>query len=638
MTAEELCTPDYWVEHVRRTVRYADAVRALEREAVTRFLELGPDGTLTALAHASLTESAAVAVPALRPDRPEARTVLSATASLYAQGDDVAWSAFFPTARPVELPTYAFQHSRYWPRTVGTHVGDLRSAGLSAAGHPLLGAAVTLADSGAAVFTGRLSARLQPWLADHVVSGSVLLPGTAFLELALHAADRVGCGQVEELTLQTPLVLPENGAVRLQVTVGCPDPAGRREIGVYSRPEDGSGADDLDDEPWTRHASGALLHEAATPTGEVLRPPAEATEIPTDELYERLAETGLSYGPLFRGLTSVRQSGDDLFAEVALPGGTDPEARRYGVHPALLDSVLHALAAASATTDGSGGSSDSRGTASAPGLPFSWTGVTLHAAGASRLCARLRVTGSGSVALDLTDPSGAAVATVASLTLRPLTAQPTDPAATGHGELLHRVDWTPLPVDTTADGPAAPRAADLPTSLPAHGVEAGADTLVHVPTPAVDAAESADAAYTVATGVLELVRGWLAEERFEGARLVIVTEGAVALGEAVPDPVLAAVWGLVRAARAENPGRFALLDVDASDESWAVVAGALESGEAELAVRGGAAFVPRLAVATSAGELAVPMGESAWRLDVVERGTLEGLGLTVFPEAGAELA
>ncbi|MFF4591368.1 type I polyketide synthase [Streptomyces sp. NPDC001388] len=633
-TDEDLCSPEYWVRHVRRPVRFADAVTVLETEGVTRFLELGPDGTLTALAHASLTDGEPVAVPALRPDRPETATLLAAAATLFAHGADVDWSAFFPAGRPVELPTYAFQHGRYWPRTAGGHLGDLRSAGLSAAGHPLLGAAVTLADSGAAVFTGRLSTQLQPWLAEHVVSGSVLLPGTAFLELALHAADRVGCGQVEELTLRTPLVLPAHGAAQLQVTVAAPDSDGRREIGVYSRPAAGSDADGPDDEPWIQHASGTLLAEAAVPAPVADgRPPADAAEIPTDTLYERLARTGLSYGPLFRGLTSVRQSGDDLFAEARLPDEAASDARRYGVHPALLDSVLHALGAAPTATGGTAGEEP------APGLPFSWSGVTLHATGASQLHARLRATGSGTVALDLADPSGAPVATIGSLTLRALTAPAAGTAHTPHAELLHRVDWTPLPLDATASAPpAAPLPSPLPTTLPATpattGADAGADTLVRVASPA---GHRAEAAHTAAAHALELVRVWLTEERFEGARLVLVTEGAVTLDATAPDPALAAVWGLVRAARAENPGRFALIDVDGTDASWAIVPAVLASGEAEVAVRGGTPFTPRLGRATGGRELAPPTGESAWRLDIVEQGTLEGLALRPVPEARAEL-
>ncbi|MDL2081658.1 SDR family NAD(P)-dependent oxidoreductase [Streptomyces sp. GXMU-J15] len=619
---EDLMSPEYWVRHVREAVRFADATHTLHRDGVTRFLELGPDGTLTALVHAALTDAEPLAIPALRTDRPETHALLTATATLFTHGTDVTWAAVLPPARTVELPTYAFQHARYWPRP-GAPLGDLRSAGLSAAGHPLLGAAVTLADSGAAVLTGRLSTRLQPWLAEHVVSGSVLLPGTAFLELALHAADRVGCATVEELTLHTPLVLPEHGSAQLQITVGAPDDTGRRDIGVYSRPADHSEEADTDDEPWTQHATGTLHPDPTVPapTAET-GPPAHATTVPTDGLYDQLAATGLAYGPHFCGLTGVRQHGDDLFAEATLPTEAAGDARRYGIHPALLDSLLHALG--TVATDNS---------TAGPGLPFSWEGVTLHATGATGLRARLRRTASGAVGIDLTDPAGTPVATVTALTLRPLTTAPAAPVAGGHTDLLHRVAWTPLRADHTSAPDLPATVPDIPTTLPDRTVTAGEDVLVRVVRPDGD---PATAAHTTTTATLELIRAWLTEERYEGARLVVVTEGAVAPDNGPVAPALAAVWGLVRAARAENPGRFALADLDAAPESRAALAAALASDEAEFALRAGTAHTPRLARATTDHELPAPAEASAWRLDIVEKGTLEGLGLTPV-DASVEL-
>ncbi|GLW51810.1 hypothetical protein Stsp02_74700 [Streptomyces sp. NBRC 14336] len=618
---EDLMSPEYWVRHVRQAVRFADATHTLHRDGVTRFLELGPDGTLTALVHAALPDAQPLAVPALRTDRPEPQALLTATATLYAHGTDVTWAAVLPPARTVELPTYAFQHARYWPRP-GAPLGDLRSAGLSAAGHPLLGAAVTLADSGAAVLTGRLSTRLQPWLAEHVVSGSVLLPGTAFLELALHAADRVGCATVEELTLHTPLVLPEHGSAQLQITVGAPDDTGRRDIGVHSRPAGHAEDLDADDEPWTQHATGTLHPDPTAPAPATeTSTPSDATTVPTDGLYDQLAATGLAYGPHFCGLTGVRRHGDDLFAEATLPAEAVGDARRYGIHPALLDSLLHALG--TVATDSTAG----------PGLPFSWEGVTLHATGATGLRARLRRSASGAVGIDLTDPAGTPVATVTALTLRPLTTAPAAPAAGGHADLLHRVDWTPLRGDHTPVSDLPATVADIPTTLPDRRVTAGEDVLLRVVRPDGDPATTA---HTATAATLELIRTWLTEERYDGARLVVVTEGAVAHDNGPADPALAAVWGLVRAARAENPGRFALADLDAAPESWTALAAALASDEAEFALRAGTAHIPRLSRATADHELPVPADASAWRLDIVEKGTLEGLGLTPV-DASAEL-
>ncbi|KJK33798.1 hypothetical protein UK15_38575, partial [Streptomyces variegatus] len=123
-TAEELCSPDYWVSQVRRPVRFADAVRALAGQGVTTLIELGPDGVLSAMAQETLDEDApadrpeTVFLPLLREGRPEAHTLVTALSGANTRGVPVDWARFFTgrDARPVVLPTYAFQHERYWPQ------------------------------------------------------------------------------------------------------------------------------------------------------------------------------------------------------------------------------------------------------------------------------------------------------------------------------------------------------------------------------------------------------------------------------------------------------------------------------------------------------------------------------------------
>ncbi len=337
--AGELCSPEYWVRQARAAVRFADGVGFLAGAGVTRFVELGPDGVLSAMGQECLAgDAAGVFVPVLRCGRDEPREVVRAVALTYACGGGVEWEAFYAGsgARRVELPRYAFQRERYWLDAPAA-AGEVAAAGLGAAGHPLLGAAVSLAGSGGVVLTGRLSLRSHPWLADHVVGGRVLLPGTAFVELAIRAGDEAGCGGLAELTLQAPLVLPEAGSVCIQVTVDAQDGAGRRPVAVYSRAGDAApGA------AWTRHASGWLAGAGAEPgPGLAEWPQAGAVAVEVAGLYERLAGQGYGYGPVFQGLRAAWRRGAEVFAEVVLPEQAHAEAARFGIHPALLDAALH---------------------------------------------------------------------------------------------------------------------------------------------------------------------------------------------------------------------------------------------------------------------------------------------------------
>ncbi|MFI8952916.1 beta-ketoacyl synthase N-terminal-like domain-containing protein, partial [Streptomyces sp. NPDC053750] len=384
--AAELTDAGYWVRHVREAVRFADAVQSLTAEGVSRFLELGPDAVLTAMGRQ--TNEDAAFVPTLRRDRPEATEVVTALAHLHTTGTPVDWTTYYgdrPTTH-VDLPTYAFQRSTYWLDSMVEEGPALSSIGIESSGHPLLGAAVALADSDGVVLTGRLSTASQPWLADHAVGGTVLFPGTGLVDLAIAAGDQVGYGTLEELTLEAPLVLPENGGVQVQVSVGSSGETGARSVSVFSRVEDA-------DESWVRHAIGLLAPTAAQPNTELgVWPPRGASVVDVEGLYEGLAGAGLEYGPVFQGLTAAWRSGDDVYAEVSLPEGTEVEG--FGVHPALLDACLHAIGLRG---EDEGGSAR---------LPFAWTGVTFHASGATRVRLRLTSAGEGAVSLTVSDAEG----------------------------------------------------------------------------------------------------------------------------------------------------------------------------------------------------------------------------------------
>ncbi|MET9002760.1 SDR family NAD(P)-dependent oxidoreductase [Amycolatopsis sp. NPDC004169] len=523
-----------------------------------------------------------VAIGSLKRDDGGLTRFHTALAEAHVHGVAVDWTPAFPGAHAVDLPTYAFQRKQYWPRPAA-RTGDAAGLGLGAVDHPLLGAAVTLADEDRLVLTGRLSRQTHPWLADHEIRGAALLPGTAFAELAIHAGDHAGCGTVEELTLGAPLPVPATGGVQLQLVVDAPGEDGRRGLTVSARP-DRPGA------RWTRHAQGVLALGTPDPGGLPAEwPPAGAEALDVDGHYAALAEAGYRYGPAFRGLRAAWRHDGEVFAEVELPS---PDA--FAVHPALLDAALHAL--------GLGGFFPDDGQAR---LPFAFTDVALFATGATALRVRLAAAGPNAVSVVATDAAGNPVARIGSLAFQVVSS-----AVDETPDALFRTEWIPL----TADG-------DVPEfswlSGPLADLDAVPDAVV-LPVTGVDQ-------------VLTTVQEWLAGDRFADARLVVLTTGAVAAlpGDPVPALAQAPAWGLVRAAQSEHPGRFVLVDVDERADREAAIGTALTSGEPQVAARAGTLLVPRLA--RPAAELALP-ADRGWRVGTTGTGTIDGLATFPVPE------
>ncbi|MCF3172495.1 SDR family NAD(P)-dependent oxidoreductase [Streptomyces sioyaensis] len=614
-TPQELTSPAYWVRHVREAVRFADGISWLAEQGVTRFLEIGPDGTLTAMAQACLDGDRTL-IPALRKDRSETHALMAAVGALHTSGAGLDWSALFPGARRVELPTYAFQRRRYWWDAVAG-VGDLDAVGLRAAGHPLLGAAVTVAGSESVVFTGRLSLATHEWLAGHAVLGRVILPATAYLDLAVSAGDRTGCDHLAELTLEAPLVLPEQGAVQLQVAVSAPDDTGSRSFTVHSRPVE---ADDA--APWARHAQGTL---ATTPPNEPESvgswPPEGAEPVGTGEWYEAFADAGFAYGPAFQGLGRVWRRGDELFAEAALPEPYRADAARFTLHPALLDAAVQTLLVGGRGTEGPGDGGAM--------LPFAWSGVTFHAEGADALRVRLAPAEGRADAFSVlvTDVSGRPVATADALTLRTVTPEQLPASPPAGPEVPLRLDWqaaASLPARAEAArwvvlgsplGAASAGSSDAGIAEALDGAGVHAESYADLDALAAAVATGMTMPDTVLlecapeggtdtpdvrgllAGALAVCRQWLAEERFAGSRLVLVTRGAVAAGpgEDVSDLAGAALCGLVRTAQLEHPGRLWLLDLDDSEASRGVLADAVAAAPPQAVLRAGELRLPHLA-------------------------------------------
>ena len=608
---------DYWYRNLRHQVRFAEVIQTLTEAGHRAFVEVSSHPVL-----AMAVEQAGgdlVVAGTLRRDDGGRERWLRSMAALHVAGVAIDWTPALGTgpAHTVALPTYPFEHQRFWPQTVAGGVGDARGLGQGAVDHPLLRAAVSLADGDGVVLTGRMSLSAQPWLADHVVLGSVLLAGTAYVELVMYAGDQVGCALVEELTLQTPLVLPEQDGVQVQVWVGDSDQDGRRPVNVYSRTEGAEGVGGS----WTRHATGVLSPQAGRmPAGLGQWPPAGAQPVAVDGVYEGLADGGYVYGPLFQGLRAVWRHDRDVYAEVTLP--EQDAADGFGLHPAVLDAALHPIGLTGLVGDEAM-------------LPFAWSGVRLHATGATTLRVRLTPAGDGGIAVAVFDTAGQPVLTATSLVLRPVTTDQLGAGVPDAAQSLFAVEWVPLP---DAEPDTTPAATEPVWAW--HGQvddELPPVVVAELPTPD-DAVGVVEATHAASALVLGWVQDWLADPATEGSRLVVVTRGATDGS----DLAAAAVWGLVRSAQSEHPNRFILLDLDDATDPGSELGGfltaVLDSGESEIAVRDGELYIRRLTRAGS-GRLLLPGPDRlSWRLDVSEPGSLDNLTVVDCPEVVVPLA
>ncbi|QES32776.1 beta-ketoacyl synthase [Streptomyces venezuelae] len=646
----EITAPEYWAKHVRQAVLFQPAIAEVADRAGV-FVELGPAPVLSTAAQRTLDdvtdprEGEPVVTSSLHSGRPDDLAFAQAMARLHTAGVAVDWSVFFSAASVsgvVELPTYAFQRERFWlaGRAGG---GDAAGLGLVAAGHPLLGAAVEFADRGGCLLTGRLSRSGAAWLVDHVVGGAVLVPGAALVEWALRAGDEVGCAVVEELMLQAPVVVPEVSGLRVQVVVDEAGEDGRRGVHVYSRPDadaDTSTATGGDD-AWVCHATGVLAPESPLAADESMSgawPPADAEPLGVEGFYATAAEDGYGYGPAFQGLRAAWRHGDDLLAEVVLPEAAGaPDG--YGIHPALLDATLHPLLV-SRFQEGSGDDQLH--------VPFEWAGVSLRAVGATTVRVRLRPAGESAergVSVTVTDATGGLVLAADALRTRPV--QPGQLVAVQQRDVrgLFAVEWTPLPAPQAdvSDGGGwvvlsgeGVRLAEVVES------EAVGDEVPWAVLAPVDV--SVDDGLRVAEGVLSLVQEFLAAPELEETRLLVVTRSAVATDDGADvDASAAAVWGLVRSAQSENPGRFVLLDIDEDSRDLRVdgadvlpqslLRQAVEDlDESQLALRDGELRIPRLIQAPHSADIVAPTGEAAWRLRMEKGGSLDDLAAVACPE------
>jgi acyl transferase domain-containing protein/NADPH-dependent curcumin reductase CurA/acyl carrier protein len=644
----ELQTAEYWVNHVRAAVRFGDGVRALHEAGATRFLELGPQPTLLGLVPESLraeplfSELRAAGPPSaeplptllasLRPPRPESEAVLEALGGQYAQGGIVDWKGVFPRGMPrVELPTYAWQRTRHWIASARSLAG---ARGGEVTGHPLLGVRVSMAGS-SAVYETSLSLRDQAWLGDHRVAGHVVVPAAGLGELIRAAAEHAFDGapaDVSSLVLQAPMVMPEQGALRVQVLVT--EEASGLQANVYSQAERAAGTSD-----WRLHCTAEVRRAtiAVTAPIDLASIRARCTEpIDIAQAYVAFEASGLDYGPSFQGMRACFRGPVEALAEVSLPAGM--EAEKYGVHPALLDAAFHAVASLSRGAD------DLL-------LPFAIERLTVHQSSIAEAIAYVRRTNDdASFAADVTlvDPRGQVLVEVVGLRLRHAETTAIGEAKDIVPDALFRVEWLAVPGSESSSERAtlppgrwlvvASEGDALAQTFVEQMLLAGAScrqtqwARLHEELPAEhvicvwgggsDGASLALRAASEGLGVVQTLA-----KQTASPRMVWVTTGAVATTVAeAPAVASSPLWGLGRTVMAEHPELgCTLVDVEASVDAATVLVRELCMGDDEslVAWRGRKRHVARL---VRAPEGKIPKAEN-YALEAKRKGKLDELAV-----------
>jgi len=594
---------EHWYRGVSQTVLFDPAVRRMVLDGYRTFIEISPHPVLMVAVQAVVEEESdhpdhVAVIASLRRDDGGPDRFLASVAEAHVRGVAVDWGALLDgrAAMGVNLPSYAFQHRRYWLSSKAD-TGDAIALGQASDEHPLLGAMVPLVDGGL-VLTGRLSLEAHPWLADHALMGTVLFPHMGFLELAMHGAAQAGCDVVEELKLAEPLVLDGQQSVQLQVSVSAADDEGNCELSVHSRPESASSGQEV---PWILHASGSVAPSSSADAdlhglGDGPWPPEGAEAVDGDYLYDQLAEAGYEYGPVFQGVRAAYRAAGELYAEVGPGGGHTLSSRGFALHPALADGVLQATALGQLNSH-------------ALLVPSAFSQVRLYQPEARSLRLRI-IQGDNAASVLAVDEVGAAVLSIGSLELRP-----TDPqlltGSRGVHDDLYELKWVEVPppaaggrvpvvavlgeiAEFDVAGGAA-RYRDLQALVAAVQSGAPAPDLVVTEVTVPADRELVDAVHEVTARTLALLQAWLALDALADSQLVLVTRGAVAvLEDEAPELAVATLPGLLRSAHSEHPDRFAVVDVDVSASSRSALYPALLVGERELALRNGAFYAPRI--------------------------------------------
>lgn len=656
LTAQTPIDAQYWRRHSRQPVQFAESVRTVAALGCSVLVEIGPQPVLTGAAVQVWPEHLAAprAIVSLRKGVGDRRQIADALAAAYVGGHHLDFASLpRQRHRRLELPTYPFQRRRFWPKTSGMAIegGVGPSSGI-------LGSAKDLA-SGDTVYTSRLSVKSQPWLSDHVIYGTVVVPGATYAAMALAAVGPPA--RVKDVFFYEPIILPEKASREVQLTLHPLEDGTGSSFTVHSRPYG------VRDAEWSLNAEGTVVAgvtdepspDAAEPVDAVTE---RLTRMRPQELFETFADMELAWGPTWSGslkslwLGEGEAIGDILVGEeLAEELGTEP------MHPVLMDLCTGvAFPAFPALLAAEQGVSDLF-------LPLRYGQVTLREKMPRRFYCRAKwhegtLDNETQVFdLDFVDRDGRQLGGIREFTVK---RAPREALLRGLGgdatRLLYTLGWHEVPPPPGDDAGIVngtwliagfdELAAKVPGCIPfdrttdpellgqllaqAHQRGMGFSGVVWRATgPAADES-TADVTARIETELANLlsavhtVQG--GEVKLPGG-LWIVTERAVATESGEPvDPVQAALWGFGRTTINEEPAlRARLVDCDGSQEAVQALADLLATpvDEPELALRQGKMLASRLLPWSRSGHLTVPRAGD-YVLAPTERGAIDNLRLT----------
>ncbi|MDT5324479.1 MAG: hypothetical protein QOF25_1631, partial [Mycobacterium sp.] len=647
--------PQYWRPHSRQPVKLAESVRTEAGLGCSVLMELGPQPVLTGAAVQVWPEHLAAprAIVSLRKGVGDRRQIADALAAAYVGGHRPNFASLHrQPRRRLELPTYPFQRRRFWPKTSGTAIDGPAVSGI-------LGSAKDLA-SGDSIYTSRLSVRSQPWLSDHVIYGTVVVPGATYAAMALAAVGPPA--RVKDVFFYEPIILPEKSSREVQLSLHPLESGSGSTFKVHSRPYG------VRDAEWSLNAEGTVLTGVGDePTPEPTEPVDAAIErlnrMRPQDLFETFADLELAWGPTWSGslkslwLGEGEAIGDIVVGEeLAEHLGTEP------MHPVLMDLCTGvAFPAFPALLAAEQGVNDLF-------LPLRYGQVTLREKMPRRFYCRARWhTGALDSEtqvfdLDFVDRDGRQLGGIREFTVK---RAPREALLRGLGgdatRLLYTVGWHEVPPPASSDGAENANGtwliadfdglADMvPGCIPydrttdpellgqllaqAHARGLPFSGVVWRSTGPGAQESSADVAARLETEIANLLSAVHAlqggEVKLPGG-LWIVTDHAVATESGEPvDPVQAALWGFGRTTINEEPAlRCKLVDCDGSPQAVDALANLLAApvDEPELALRQGKLLASRLLPWARSGHLTVPRAGD-YVLAPTERGAIDNLRLT----------